>query len=322
MTLSLRTQQIIALESGVARTVDPLAGSYFVERLTDDIEAAATATLAELDAAGGAVAAIERGVPQRWIAESAYRIEREIADGVRPKVGVNVYEDDAGAEIDAGAVPPRRGGRRTPDREDGGTDGRARPEGPRGGPRGARRRDASGRQRDADADRRVTRRARPSARWPTSSARSSGSSGSRTRGDRAARGPPRPGPHAVRRGVAGHRDARDARRRGDQDRGPAGRRPVPRPRHRAGRRPVGAVHVAERREAERGAGHPRPGRGRRDRAPARALRLPGGERAAGEPGALRPGLGVGPRAAIPRSSTGRSRGTATSGPRPPAAGSI
>ena len=97
VTLSLRTQQIIALESGVARTVDPLAGSYFVERLTDDIEAAATATLAELDAAGGAVAAIERGVPQRWIAESAYRIEREIADGVRPKVGVNVYEDDAGA---------------------------------------------------------------------------------------------------------------------------------------------------------------------------------------------------------------------------------
>ena len=99
VTLSLRTQQIIALESGVARTVDPLAGSYFVERLTDDIEAAATATLAELDAAGGAVAAIERGVPQRWIAESAYRTEREIADGVRPKVGVNVYEDDAGAEI-------------------------------------------------------------------------------------------------------------------------------------------------------------------------------------------------------------------------------
>jgi methylmalonyl-CoA mutase, N-terminal domain len=98
VALSLRTQQIIGLESGVARTVDPLAGSYFVERLTDDIEAAAAAVLAEVEAVGGAVAAIERGVPQRWIAESAYRIEREIAEGIRPKVGVNVYADDAGAE--------------------------------------------------------------------------------------------------------------------------------------------------------------------------------------------------------------------------------
>ena len=97
VTLSLRTQQIIALESGVARTVDPLAGSFFVERLTDDIEAAAGAVLAEIEAAGGAVSAIEKGLPQRWIAESAYRAEREIAQGTRPKVGVNVYADDAGS---------------------------------------------------------------------------------------------------------------------------------------------------------------------------------------------------------------------------------
>jgi methylmalonyl-CoA mutase, N-terminal domain len=101
VTLSLRTQQIIALESGVARTADPLAGSFFVERLTDDIEAAAGAVLAEVEDAGGAVKAIEKGVLQRWIAESAYRIEREIADGVRPKVGVNVYADDAGSEAPA-----------------------------------------------------------------------------------------------------------------------------------------------------------------------------------------------------------------------------
>ncbi len=94
VTISLRTQQIIALESGVARTVDPLAGSFFVERLTDEIEAAAGSALAELEAAGGAVTAIEKGIPQRWIAESAYRIEREIAEGIRPKVGVNVYADD------------------------------------------------------------------------------------------------------------------------------------------------------------------------------------------------------------------------------------
>ena len=85
VTLSLRTQQIIALESGVPRTVDPLAGSYFVESLTDELEARAEAVLEELDAMGGAVAAIEEGVPQRWIAESAYRIEREVADGGRDR---------------------------------------------------------------------------------------------------------------------------------------------------------------------------------------------------------------------------------------------
>jgi methylmalonyl-CoA mutase N-terminal domain/subunit len=96
VTLSLRTQQIIALESGVPRTVDPLAGSYYVESLTDELERRAEAVLAELDGLGGAVAAIEQGIPQRWIAGSAYRIEREIADGTRPRVGVNVHVDDGG----------------------------------------------------------------------------------------------------------------------------------------------------------------------------------------------------------------------------------
>ena len=98
VTLSLRTQQVIALESGVARTVDPLAGSFFVERLTDEIETAAEQVLADVATAGGAVAAIERGIPQQWIAESAYRTEREIAEGLRPKVGVNIYADEAGSE--------------------------------------------------------------------------------------------------------------------------------------------------------------------------------------------------------------------------------
>ena len=99
VTLSLRTQQIIALESGVARTADPLAGSYYVERLTDEIEARACALMADIDAIGGAAAAIEAGIPQRWIAESAYRAEQELASGERPKVGVNVYADpgDGGA---------------------------------------------------------------------------------------------------------------------------------------------------------------------------------------------------------------------------------
>jgi methylmalonyl-CoA mutase N-terminal domain/subunit len=97
VTLSLRTQQIVALESGVPRTVDPLAGSYYVEALTDELEARASTVLAELDGLGGAVAAIEQGIPQRWIAESAYRIEREIADGTRPRVGVNVHVEEGGA---------------------------------------------------------------------------------------------------------------------------------------------------------------------------------------------------------------------------------
>ena len=99
VTLSLRTQQIIALESGVTATADPLAGSFFVESLTDGLEAGARSVLEEIEAVGGAVAALEQGIPQRWIAESAYRIEREIADGARPKVGVNMYEDESETPI-------------------------------------------------------------------------------------------------------------------------------------------------------------------------------------------------------------------------------
>ena len=100
VTLSLRTQQIVALESGVPRTADPLAGSYFVEHLTDELEARANDVLDEIDALGGAVAAIERGVPQRWIAESAYRIERAVGDGTRPRVGVNVHADPDEAPVE------------------------------------------------------------------------------------------------------------------------------------------------------------------------------------------------------------------------------
>jgi methylmalonyl-CoA mutase, N-terminal domain len=101
VTLSLRTQQIIALETGVTRTADPLAGSYFVEHLTDEVEARAAAVLARIEEAGGAVAAIERGVPQRWITEAAYRAELAVATGQRPKVGVNTHTD--GDESGGGA---------------------------------------------------------------------------------------------------------------------------------------------------------------------------------------------------------------------------
>jgi methylmalonyl-CoA mutase N-terminal domain/subunit len=91
VTLSLRTQQIIALESGVARTADPLAGSYYVEWLTDEVERRAWRVLADVETAGGAVVALEAGVPQSWIADSAYRIEQDLSSGSRPKVGVNVF---------------------------------------------------------------------------------------------------------------------------------------------------------------------------------------------------------------------------------------
>jgi len=93
VTLSLRTQQIIALETGVTRTADPLAGSFFVEHLTDEIEARAAGVLARIEDSGGAVRAIEQGLPQRWITEAAYRAELEVATGQRPKVGVNTYAD-------------------------------------------------------------------------------------------------------------------------------------------------------------------------------------------------------------------------------------
>jgi methylmalonyl-CoA mutase, N-terminal domain len=94
VTLSLRTQQIIALETGVTRTVDPLAGSFYVEHLTDEIESRARDLLDEVAAAGGMVAALDAGLPQRWIADSAYQIERDLAEGRRLKVGVNVHRDE------------------------------------------------------------------------------------------------------------------------------------------------------------------------------------------------------------------------------------
>ena len=92
--LALRTQQIIAHEAGVTETPDPLAGSWFVESLTDQIEAAAAAYLAEIDAMGGTLAAIEGGFQQRQIQESAYRVQREIERGERVVVGVNAFRDD------------------------------------------------------------------------------------------------------------------------------------------------------------------------------------------------------------------------------------
>ncbi len=92
--LALRTQQILAHEAGVTETPDPLAGSWFVESLTDELEAAAQAYLDEIDAMGGTLAAIEGGFQQRQIQESAYRVQREIEREDRIVVGVNRFRDD------------------------------------------------------------------------------------------------------------------------------------------------------------------------------------------------------------------------------------
>jgi methylmalonyl-CoA mutase N-terminal domain/subunit len=92
--LALRTQQIIAHESGVADTPDPLAGSYFVESLTNDVEGAAQDYLDQIEAMGGALAAIDAGFQQRQIQEAAYRVQREVEEGERIVVGVNRFRDD------------------------------------------------------------------------------------------------------------------------------------------------------------------------------------------------------------------------------------
>jgi methylmalonyl-CoA mutase N-terminal domain/subunit len=92
--LALRTQQIIAHESGVTDTPDPLAGSYFVESLTDELEAGAQAYLDEIDEMGGAIAAIDSGYQQRHIQDAAYRVQREIESADRIVVGVNKFTDD------------------------------------------------------------------------------------------------------------------------------------------------------------------------------------------------------------------------------------
>jgi methylmalonyl-CoA mutase N-terminal domain/subunit len=92
--VALRTQQLIAHESGVADTVDPLAGSYFVETLTDRLEEKAKAYIAKIDELGGALAAIEQGYIQREIQEAAYRYQREIERNERIVVGVNQFTAD------------------------------------------------------------------------------------------------------------------------------------------------------------------------------------------------------------------------------------
>jgi methylmalonyl-CoA mutase, N-terminal domain len=94
VTLALRTQQIIAEESGIPAVADPLGGSYFIERLTDQMEEAALAYIHKIDELGGIVRAIEEGYPQREIANAAYQFQRQVDTRQRAIVGVNKYVTD------------------------------------------------------------------------------------------------------------------------------------------------------------------------------------------------------------------------------------
>jgi len=100
VTLALRTQQIIAHEAGVDRVVDPLAGSYYLEYLTDEMEKQAVDYLRRIDEMGGIIRAVEAHFPQKEIGESAYRFQREIEIGERIIVGVNAFQEEAQASID------------------------------------------------------------------------------------------------------------------------------------------------------------------------------------------------------------------------------
>jgi methylmalonyl-CoA mutase, N-terminal domain len=90
-TIALRTQQIIAEESGAANTIDPLGGAFFVEAMTDRMEEEALAVIEKIDGMGGMLSAIEKNYPQREIADAAYHYQRQIDEGEKTVVGVNKY---------------------------------------------------------------------------------------------------------------------------------------------------------------------------------------------------------------------------------------
>jgi len=106
-TVALRTQQIIAEESGVANTIDPLGGSYFLEALTNHIEVQAREYFKRIEELGGVLPAIDTGFFQREIHEAAYRYQREIDDGERQIVGVNAYAADEPLEIPLLRIDPQ-----------------------------------------------------------------------------------------------------------------------------------------------------------------------------------------------------------------------
>jgi methylmalonyl-CoA mutase, N-terminal domain len=104
--VALRTQQIIAHETGVTNTIDPLGGSYFVEALTDQLEAHAYAYFAKIDELGGMVEAVKRGFPQREIADAAYTLQQEYDRRDRILVGVNDFTEGGEGELELHRVDP------------------------------------------------------------------------------------------------------------------------------------------------------------------------------------------------------------------------
>jgi methylmalonyl-CoA mutase N-terminal domain/subunit len=104
--VALRTQQIIAHETGVTNTIDPLGGSYFVEALTDQLEAHAYAYFAKIDELGGMVEAVKRGFPQREIADAAYTLQQEYDRRDRIVVGVNDFTEGGEGELELHRVDP------------------------------------------------------------------------------------------------------------------------------------------------------------------------------------------------------------------------
>lgn len=104
--LSLRTQQVLAYEAGITDTVDPLAGSYYVEKLTSELEEAATKYIEEIDKRKGAVVAIEEGYQQQEIADSAYRFQMEVESKDRIVVGVNDFVEEEDTHIGIFRIDP------------------------------------------------------------------------------------------------------------------------------------------------------------------------------------------------------------------------
>ena len=104
--VALRTQQIIAHETGVTNTIDPLGGSYFVEALTDRMEQLAYEYFARIDELGGMVEAVKRGFPQREIADAAFKLQQEYDSGARKLVGVNSYTEGGDGQIEILRIDP------------------------------------------------------------------------------------------------------------------------------------------------------------------------------------------------------------------------
>jgi methylmalonyl-CoA mutase N-terminal domain/subunit len=104
--IALRTQQIIAAETGVANTIDPLGGAYFVEALTDRLEALAYDYFHKIDELGGMVEAVKRGFPQREIADAAFELQQEIDSGRRTVVGVNRFTEGGSQETEILRIDP------------------------------------------------------------------------------------------------------------------------------------------------------------------------------------------------------------------------